>query len=144
MSGMSCLHGLWAAYMVVLCQALHAIIYIVRHTRLDNVEHDMQSSPLDCTNSGTTSGVTYHHRTWTTYTVKQLRAWHSIIALRQHRQGQTTLGVACHHRPWKVYTTRKRRLWDIIIGFEMHTESHDVAHCDCIIALGRHTWSNYV
>ena len=141
---MSCLHGPWAACMVVRCQAWHAIIYIVWHMRLDNDEHDMQSSPLDCTNSVTTSGVTCHHCPWTTYTVELLRAWHAIIALGQHRQGHTTWGVACHHHPRKVYTTKNRRVWDIIIAFKMHTHSHNVGRCDAIIAIGQHTRSDYV
>ena len=107
MSRMSCRHAPWAANMVVRCQVWHTIIYIVRHTQLDNDEHDMQSSPLDCTHSGMTSSVTCHHCPWTTYTVELLRAWHAIIALGQHRQGHTTWGVACHHRPIGKYTRPK-------------------------------------
>ena len=135
-SGVACHHRRWAAHTVERRRAWHAchqrlgkahteerrrawhdIITFGQHTRLNYVRRGMPSSPLGSTNGRTTSGVACHHYLWAAHTVERRRAWHAIIALRQHKQsndiglgmlssplgstdGRTTSGVACHHRPW--------------------------------------------
>ena len=81
----------------------------------------MPSPPLDSKHGRATSGVKFHHRFWTSHSVKQRRAWHAIISLRQHKRsndvgrgmtsppldcthGRTTSGVALRHRPATAHT----------------------------------------
>ena len=92
---------------------------------------------------GWTSGVTCHHRLWTTHTVELRRAWHAIIAFGQHTRsndvrrgmpssplgstnGRTTSGVACHHCFWAAQAVRRRQALHAIIAFVQHTKSNDV------------------
>ena len=77
--------------------------------------------------------------------VKQLRAWHAIIAFGQHKQsndishgmpsspldgkhGRTTLGVAFHHGLWAAQMVGRRRALHAIIAFGQHTQSNDIGH----------------
>ena len=83
--GMACHHHLWAAQMVEQCRAWHAIIDLERQTRSNDIRRDMPSPPLDSTH-GRTSGLTCHHRHWTTHTVVRRRAWHAVIAIGQNTQ----------------------------------------------------------
>ena len=75
-------------------RALHAIIALGMHTNSNDVGCGIPSSPLDYVGIGMpacplgsahiqiTSNVACHYRPWTTYTVRQHRAWHVIIALK--------------------------------------------------------------
>ena len=71
-------------------QAWHDITALGQHTRSDYVGHGMKSPPLDSTHGRTTSGVTFHHRLWTTHTVGRRGAWHNITALRKHTRLATS------------------------------------------------------
>ena len=62
----------------------HDITAIGEHTRSDDVEHGMTSLPLDSTHGQMTSGMACNHRLWTAHTIVRHRAWHAIIAFRQH------------------------------------------------------------
>ena len=75
------------------------------HTRLDDVERGMPSSPLGSTNSQTTSGVACHHRIWTI------------------SHNRTASGMACHHRYWMANTIKRRRAWYAIIALGKQTRS---------------------
>ena len=83
-SGVACHHRLWAAHTIQRRRAWHAIIAFWQHTRSNNVDRVMPSSPLGSTHGRTTSGVACHHSPWTTNTVEQHRAWHVITAFGQH------------------------------------------------------------
>ena len=81
-SGVPCTHRLWAADTVDRRRAWHAIIAFGKHTRSNDVERGMQSSPLaahtlDNVKHGMTSPPldSTHGR--------QRRAWHDITALGQ-------------------------------------------------------------
>ena len=142
-SGVTCHHLLWTAHTVERRRAWHAIIAFGKHTRSNEVGHGMTSTPLDNTYDQTTSGVTCHHRLWTTHTVKWRRAWHAIIPFGQHTRSnnvrcgipswpldstldRTTSGVACHHSPWTANTVERCRAWNTIIAFRQHTRSNNV------------------
>ena len=103
----------------------------------------MKSPPLDSTHGQTTSGVTCHHRLWTTHTVELRRAWHTIIAFGQHKRsndvghgmpssplgsthGRTTSSVACQHRLKAAHTVERHRACHDITAFGQHTRSNDV------------------
>ena len=75
-SGMAYQHRPWAAHTV--------IIFIMQHTRSNNVERDSLSCPFDSTHGGTRPGVSCHHHPSTTYTIELRRAWHAINTLGQH------------------------------------------------------------
>ena len=83
-SGVACHHRLCAAQTVERRQVWHAIIALGRQTRSNDVRHDIPSPPLDSTHGRTTSGVACHHRLWAAQMVERRRAWHAIIAFRQH------------------------------------------------------------
>ncbi|TMW83547.1 hypothetical protein EJD97_001386 [Solanum chilense] len=128
--------------MVRRCRAWHDIIALEQHTP-----------------GRTKSGMACHHNPWTPYTVRRRQACHDIIALGQHTilndvgcdmlslpaitrtydvgcgmqsssldytHGRATSCVLCHHRPWAAYTVGRLQ--------ELHAS----------IALGLHTWSDYV
>ena len=132
-SVVACHHCSLTGNMVERRRAWHAINALGQHTRKNDVGRGMTSSPLGNTQGGTTSGVACHHRLWAAqndrttsgvtsnhhlwaaHTVERRRAWHAIIALRQHTQskdvgrgvisppfnnthGRTTSSVTCHHR----------------------------------------------
>ena len=83
-SGVTCHHRLWTAHTVERRRAWHTIIALWQHTWSNDVGRGMTSPPLDSTHGRTTSGVKCQHRLWTAHTVERRRAWHSIIAFRQH------------------------------------------------------------
>ena len=60
-------------------------IALGQHTVSDHVKHAMPYLPLGNTKSQTKSGVAWHHCPLAAYTVELRRAWHTIIALGQHR-----------------------------------------------------------
>ena len=124
-------------------QALHDITALGLHTRLNNVRHGMQSSPLGSTDSRTTSGVACHHRPWMANMAERRWAWNAIIAFGQHRRSdgvgrcmpssalasthnQMTSGVACHHRLWGAHRIERCRAFHAIVAFGQHTRSDDV------------------
>ena len=119
-------------------RAWHAINALGQHTRSKDIWRGMPSSPVGSTNSRTTSGVACDHHLWAAYTVERRRAWHAIIALRQHTQskdvgrGMTsppldythsrmTSGVTCHHLVRADHTVKRRQAWHAIITFVQHT-----------------------
>ena len=67
----------------------------------------MTSPPLDSTHGRMTSGVACHHRLWAAQTVKQLWAWHAVIAL-EWKTRSNDIGRACHHRLWTAHTVERR------------------------------------
>ena len=98
---------------------------------------------LDGKHDQTTSAVACHHLLRAAKTVEQRRAWHAIIAFRQHTwsndvgrgmpsptlgstNDRTTSGMECHHRLWEAHTVERRRAWHAIIAFGQHTRSNDV------------------
>ena len=129
-SGMACHHRLWTTHDQQR-RVWHDSAAFGQHTR-SNIRRDMRSpplnntqsndvgrgmpsSPLDSSHGQTTSSVACHHHLWAAYTIERRRAWHAIIALRQHTQskdvgrgmispplnsthGRMTSGVACNHR----------------------------------------------
>ena len=68
-SGVACHHRPYAAYMVVLRVAWHAIIAIGQNTRSNDVGCYIESSPFDSTQGRMTSGMACHHFPWKKYTV---------------------------------------------------------------------------
>ena len=80
---------------------------------------------------------------WNEHTVGGYRAWHSIIAIGQHKQGQTMSGVECHialgqltvsndvkHAmplfPWGNTRVRQSLVWHGITSLGQHTRSNYV------------------
>ena len=123
--------------------AWYAIIGLGRQTRSDNVGRGMPSPLLDSKHGQATSSVKCHHRFWTSHSVKQRRAWHAVIAFRQHKQsnnirrgmtsppldymhGLTTSGVARHHHPWTTQTVEQRRVLHYITALGLHAREDDV------------------
>ena len=142
-SDVACYHRPWTANTVERRRVWHAIIAIGQHRQSDGVGHGMPSSPLGNTDGRTASGVACHHRPWTTHTVERRRAWHTIIAIRQHTRsndvghgktsppldsthGRTTSGVACHHRLWEAQTVERFQAWHAIVAIGKHTRSNDI------------------
>ena len=142
-SSMACHHRLWTAKTVERRRAWHDITALGLHARSDDVWRGMTSSPFDCIEGRTTSGVTWHHRPWTAHTVRQRRAWQAITALGQHTQlddverdmpslplgsthSRTTLGVEFHYIPWTANTAERRRAWHEITALGLHAPSNDV------------------
>ena len=96
-SGVACHHRLWAAQKVGRRGVLLAIIAFGQHTRSNDVELEMPSSPLGTTNIQTMSSVTRHHRPWTACIFGRCRAWHDITALgKRTRSNDVRRGM--HHR----------------------------------------------
>ena len=126
-SGVACHHRLWAAHTVEQRRAWHAIIALGRQTRSNDVRRGMPSSPLGSTNGRTMSGVTCHHRLWTTHIVERRRAWHAIIAFGQHTRSND-VGRGMPSCLWEAYTGKRRRAWYDITAFGHHTRSNVVGH----------------
>ena len=140
---MKCHHRFWTSHSVKQCRAWHAIIDLGRQTRSNDVGHGMTSPPLDGTNGRMTSGMVGHHRPWAAQMVERRRAWHAIIAFRQHTRwndvghgiaslplesthGRTTSGVKCHHHFWKAHIVKRRWALYAIIAFGQHTRSNAI------------------
>ena len=85
----------------------------------------MTSTPLESTYSQKTSGVTCHHRLWTTHTVEKHWVWLYITALGLHTLWDD-VGRGMTSPPLDSTHGRQRRVW------------HDIT------ALGLHAWSDYV
>ena len=97
-SSVACHQHLWPANTVERRRAWHAIIAFGQHTRSNNVECGMPSSPLGSTHYRTTSGVACHHSPWTTNNVDGVRRCMPSLTLGI-TNGLTMSGVACHHSP---------------------------------------------
>ena len=140
---MTCHHRLCITHTLVPYWVGHAFIAFGLHTLLEDVRRCMTAWALGNINGQTTSNLTCHHYPWVSHTVGLCRAWHAHITHRLHTwshdiehrmpssplgstQNQMTSGVACHHRTCEPYTVGRRRA------------SH------AIIALGKHTQSDYV
>ena len=65
-------------------RALHVIISLGQHTRSEDIEHGMPSSPLGSTDSRTMSGITSHHFPWEAHTVRSRLALRAIISFGKH------------------------------------------------------------
>ena len=124
-SGVACHHHLWAAHMVELRRAWHAITAFGQHTRSNDAGHGMPSSPLGSTNGQTASGVACHCRPWTANTVERRRAWIVIISFGQYARS-TSSGVACHHGPWTPHTIEQSLSSHAIIALERQPRLNDV------------------
>ena len=140
---MACHHRLLAAQTVERRQAWHAIIALGRQTlsndvkrcmasqsldsttRLNDVGHDMPSTPLDNTHGRTTLGVACHHRLKAAHIVERHRAWIEITAFGLHAR-LDDVGRGMTSPPLDSTHGRQRRAW------------HDIT------ALGQHTRSDYV
>ena len=107
-----------------------------------------------------TSGVTCHHRLWTTHTVERHRAWLDITALGRHAQldevgrGMTSPPLDCTHGrmrsvvayplcPWTAHTVKRRRAWHAITALGQHTRSNNIG-VTCHHRLWQYTRSNDV
>uniref|UniRef100_A0A3Q7JB89 Uncharacterized protein n=1 Tax=Solanum lycopersicum TaxID=4081 RepID=A0A3Q7JB89_SOLLC len=73
---------------------------------LDNVGRDMPSSPMERTDSGTTSDMACHHRPWKTYTVR--------------------LCQTCHQGPCPAHMVGRGRAWQAINALGQHTQSYNI------------------
>ena len=119
-------------YHVGLCRACHAIISLGKHTRKNDDGHVIFSSPLECTQGRTASGVKCHHCTLDRTHGRTTSTWHTIIALGLHTRindvergipssplcsthGGTTSGMACHHRLCIAQTVVIHQAWNVII-----------------------------
>ena len=90
-SGATCHHRLWKAHTFERRRAWHAIITFGQHkqsdqqTRLNDVERDIPTPPLESTHGRSTSSVAFHYRLWAAHMVERPLAWHAIISFRQHK-----------------------------------------------------------
>ena len=133
-SGLACHHRLWAAHTVERLWAWNHITAFGQHTWSNDIECGMPSLPLGSTHGRMTLGVACHHSPWTTNTIEQRRALHSITAFGQYARsndvrcdmpswpldsthGRTTSSVACHHSPWTANMVKRRRARHAIIAF---------------------------
>ena len=57
-------------YTIKRCLAWHVIIYLRKHTRLDDVRHVMSAWNLGSTDGQMTLGVACYHRHWATQAVE--------------------------------------------------------------------------
>uniref|UniRef100_A0A494G8R8 Uncharacterized protein n=1 Tax=Solanum lycopersicum TaxID=4081 RepID=A0A494G8R8_SOLLC len=111
------------------------------HTRLDDVESGMTSSPFDSTYDKTTSGCGMSVSLCTTKTDERRRALHAIIALGlpillddmkrgmptwpfRSTHGQTMSVVSCHLRIWATHM----RTWSYDIERGMTSSPLDMTH----------------
>ena len=85
-SVVACPQRPWTAHTVKRRRAWHAITALGQHTRSNNIGRDLPSPPLDSIHGQTMLGVACQNRVWEAHTVEQRRAWHVIIAFRQHRR----------------------------------------------------------
>ena len=106
--GVACHHRPWTTNTVKRCRAWYAIIAFGQHRRSNDVGRGLPSTPLGGKHSRTTSGVTYHHRLWT--------SGHS----------RTASAVAYLHCPWTANMVERCRAWHAIITFGHHIQSNDV------------------
>ena len=98
----------------------NSIIDLGHYTRLENVELDMPSSPLESTQSDYID-VERHHPLWSTQIVRRRPARHACMVLGQQtrsddtkrgmqssplgkRCDHTTSGVACNHHSYAAHT----------------------------------------
>ena len=65
MSSVACHHSHWIIQIVKWCQSWNAIIFLLMNTQMNNVRHDMRSSPFDSTNGQITLGMACQRRPWT-------------------------------------------------------------------------------
>ena len=115
----------WAAQMVERRRASHDITTLGLHTQSDDVGHGMTSPLLENTHSRTTSGVAWHHHSWTTHIVGRRRAWHDITALGQHTQSDD-VGRGMTSQPLDSTHGQQCRAWHDITALGQHTQSDDV------------------
>ena len=101
----ACHHHHWKKTTIRLRRAWHAIIALGQHTRSNDIEHGVPSSPLDNTHDHTTSGKARHLCPSTACTVKRRRAWHAHMGLGQHKLSDDD-GCDMLHRPWETHTVR--------------------------------------
>ena len=119
-----------------------------QHTRLDNVDHRMQSSPLGSTLCRTMSRVACKNGSSSAHTVG--RRWRCIpSAPLENIHNQATSGIACDHHSWKSHTIGLHRVWHAIMSLEKHILSYTIGvgmpsstldniHCPTTSGMGRH------
>ena len=75
----------------------------------------MKLSPLDCTDSRTTSGLTCHHIPWKTLMSEEIERGLTLWPLdRMHCF--TMSDVACDYRPWNAHKYGRFWEWHAIIA----------------------------
>ena len=77
---------------------------------------------MDGKHGRTTSGVTFHHRLWTTHTVERRRAWHANITFGQYKRSND-VGRGMPSCLWEAHTIERRRAWHDITAPGQHTRS---------------------
>ena len=106
--GVACHHLPRTARTVERHRAWHEITTLGKHTRWNDVGRCMTSPHFDSTHYRTTSGVTCHHRLWTS------------------SHSRTAPSLACNHRLFTENGVERLWAWHDIIAFGQHTWSNDV------------------
>ena len=107
-SGVACHHRLWAAHTIERRRALHAIISLGQHTRLDDVRRSMTSLDLDNTHG------------------RQRRAWNDDITAHGLHTRSADVRRGMKSPPLDNTHGRQRRAWHAITALGLHTRSNDV------------------
>uniref|UniRef100_A0A494G8H5 Uncharacterized protein n=1 Tax=Solanum lycopersicum TaxID=4081 RepID=A0A494G8H5_SOLLC len=134
----------YTAHIVGRHRAWHVMITHGKHTRSDNVECGMLSWFLDSTHSRTTSAVAGCRRPWEAYTGSDNVGLGMPSSTLESIHGRTMSGMAYYHRQWTTHTIGLRRVGKFYNGL---WEAHIVSQhrpLNVIIALGRHTRSDYI
>ncbi|TMW81519.1 hypothetical protein EJD97_009164 [Solanum chilense] len=136
-SGDRCHHSPWEAHKNGLFQAWHPIIDLGQHTRSIDVGHGMPSSPLNCIQAQTTSGVAFLHGPWETHqsdnvahekpslTLDRTQALDAIITLGQHTR-LDYIGCYITSCPWTSHTVGRCQACHTMIALPQHTLLDDV------------------
>ncbi|TMW88563.1 hypothetical protein EJD97_018393, partial [Solanum chilense] len=117
---MSCHHLPWTAHTIRLLRALHAIITLGLHMRLDDIRHCMPAWPLGNTHGLMTSGMACNHLHWASARSDDVRHYIPSSPFCS-TLGRMTSGVTYHLFPWKAHMVRQRRAWNAIIFIVQHT-----------------------
>ena len=128
MSIVACHHRHLTKTTIRLHGARHAIIALGQHTRSNDIEHGVPSSPLDNTHGHTTSGKACHLCPSTACTVKRRRAWHAHMGLGQHKLSND-VGRDMLHRPWATHTVRLCWSCHACMIHGQCTQSNDIEFC---------------
>ena len=133
---------------------------IGQHTRLDNVDHRMQSSPLGSTHCRTMSRVACKNGSSAAHTVGRRWALYAISTLGEHTQSgdvehcvRSSLLDITHdrtHRVWHAIMSLEKHILSYTIGGGMPSSPLDNIQCpttsgvDAIMAIVQHIQLNNV
>ena len=95
------------------------------HTRSNDVEGSMLSTPFGSTHSRTTPGVRFLHCPWTAYTIGLHHAWHAIIAFGHHIRSDDVKRCITSLPLGKTHIAQ-HRAWHAIIALVKHTRSDGI------------------